>query len=303
MSTLNFPSNPTIGQTHTVGSKTYVWNGTAWIVANSTVSGTTGTLQQLVVTTTGSFQQIIITGTNAAISTTTGALTVAGGVGIQGDVYIGGALSVEGQIILTTSSFNVDISEGNDIDISVDPINNNLVIISNISTLQSVTTRGNSTTNKVTILNTEESTSTYTGALTVSGGIGIWGNGWFEGRVTSESLRIADAVLDSTKINISNNATTVIDQYSLTEYRAAKYFIQISEGSGPTAEFQAQEITLIASDLGTVDMSVYGTVTTNGPNGLGQFDAIVDGTDVKLRFTPDFATGKTVKVLRTAITV
>jgi len=303
MSTLNFPSNPTIGQQHTVGSKTYTWNGNAWIVSSATVNGTTGTLQQLIVNSTGSFQQVVITGTNASISTTTGALTVAGGVGIQGDVYIGGFLSVEGQIILTTSSFNVDISEGNDIDITVDPINNDLVIISNISTLESVTTRGNSTTNKISILNTEESISTTTGALVVSGGIGIWGNGWFEGRVTSESLKIADAVLDSTVINISNNATTVIDTYSLNEYRAAKYFIQISEGTGPTAEFQAQEITLIAGNSGLVDISVYGIVTTNGPNGLGLFDAIVDGTDVKLRFTPDFATGKTVKVLRTAITV
>ncbi len=228
---------------------------------------------------------------------------MAGGVGIQGDVFIGGALSVEGQIILTTSSFNVDISEGNDIDISVDPINNNLVIFSNISTLETVTGRGSSTTNKVVILNTEESTSTYTGALIVSGGVGIWGNGWFEGRVTSESLRIADAVLDSTVINITTNATVVIDTYSLNEYRAAKYFIQISEGTGLTAEFQAQEITLIASNSGTVDISVYGTVTTNGPTGLGSFDAIVDGTDVKLRFTPDYVTSKTVKVLRTAITV
>lgn len=303
MSNLNFPSNPTIGQQHTVGSKTYTWNGNAWIVSSNTVNGTTGTLQQLIVTNTGSFQQIVVTGTNAAINSTTGALTVAGGVGIQGDVYIGGLLSVEGQIILTTSSFNVDISEGNDIDIAVDPINNNLVIISNISTLESVTGRGNSTTNKLVVLNTEESISTTTGALVVSGGIGIWGNGWFEGRVTSESLRIADAVLDSTVINITNNATVVIDTYSLNDYRAAKYFIQISEGTGPTAEFQAQEITLIASNTGTVDISIYGTVTTNGPNGLGLFDAIVDGTDVKLRFTPDYATNKTVKVLRTAITV
>ncbi len=60
MSTLNFPSNPTIGQTHTVGSRTYTWNGTAWVVSSSSVSGTTGTLQQLVVSSTGSFQTVII---------------------------------------------------------------------------------------------------------------------------------------------------------------------------------------------------------------------------------------------------
>lgn len=291
MSNLNFPTNPTIGQTHVVGAKTYIWNGKAWIVDSSVLNATSATVRNIIVTTT----------TNA-VSTASGALIVNGGAGIAGDVWIGGTLNVEGQIILTTSSFNLDISEGNDIDISIDPETQNLIVISNISTLQTVTDRGNTTTNQIRILNTEESTSTTTGALIVSGGIGIWGNGWFEGRVTSESLRIADAVFDSTLINITTNVTTVIDTYSIDEYRAAKYFIQITEGSGPTAEFQAQEVTLIASNTGTVDISVYGIVTTNGPEGLGSFDAVVAGSEVKLRFTPDFATPKVVKVLRTAMT-
>jgi hypothetical protein len=175
------------------------------------------------------------------------------------------------------------------------------LVFSSTDTLQSVTNRGSTTTNKITITNTTPSTSTTTGALLVSGGIGVGHNAFIEGRVDCESLKIEDAVFDSTLVNITSNATAVIDTYSLTQYRAAKYFIQISEQSG--AEFQAQEVTLIAGNTGTVDISVYGTVTTNGPAGLGQFDAIVDGTDVKLRFTPDFATPKTVKVLRTAMTV
>ena len=292
MSELNFPTNPTIGQQHVVGSRTYTWNGTAWIITSGPVSASTGT-----------FNTVVINSTTNATSTTTGALQVAGGVGIQGDVYIGGNLSIAGQTILTTSSFNVDISEGQDIDITIDPIDNNLVVIANISTLQSVTTRGSTTSNVITFTNSTESTGTNTGALIISGGIGVGGNGWFEGRVNSESVKILDAVLDSTQVNISSNATVVIDTYSLTEFRAAKYFIQISEGAGPTAEFQAQEITLIASNTGTVDVSIYGTVTTNGPEGLGSFDAIVDGSNVKLRFTSDFATNKTIKTLRTAITV
>lgn len=293
MSNLNFPTNPTIGQTHTVGLKTYTWNGNAWIVSSSSFNATTGTAGT-----------IYVTDSTSATSTTTGALTVVGGVGIGGDLYVGGNFYAGGQLVLTTASFEQTLSEGPDIDIS--PVTSGtftFIVISNTSTLQTVTSRGNSTTNQIIILNTDESTSTQTGALIVSGGIGIWGNGHFEGRVYSESLKIADAVFDSTLINISSNATTVIDVYSLNDFRAAKYFIQISDGTGPTAEFQAQEITLIASNTGTVDISVYGTVTTNGPNGLGDFSAMVDGSDVKLLFTADFATSKSIRVLRTALSV
>jgi len=37
-SALGFPSNPTLNQEYTVGSKTFKWNGTAWGVVGSTGS-------------------------------------------------------------------------------------------------------------------------------------------------------------------------------------------------------------------------------------------------------------------------
>ena len=42
MAALNFPSNPSNGQTYTANNVTYVWNGTAWkknIPSQSSVSG------------------------------------------------------------------------------------------------------------------------------------------------------------------------------------------------------------------------------------------------------------------------
>jgi hypothetical protein len=33
---VNFPNSPTVGQTYTVGTKSWTWNGTAW---NAVVSG------------------------------------------------------------------------------------------------------------------------------------------------------------------------------------------------------------------------------------------------------------------------
>jgi len=39
MTSLNFPANPTLGQTHTVGEKTWAWNGVAWAVQRTSVVG------------------------------------------------------------------------------------------------------------------------------------------------------------------------------------------------------------------------------------------------------------------------
>lgn len=292
MSTLNFPTNPVVGQRYSIGTKTWEWNGSAWIKIESLDK-----IFNLVTAT-----NLTVTNSTNASSTTTGALIVTGGVGIGGDLYVGGNFYAGGEAVLTTASFAYSVAEGTDIKITISS-STGFLVFSNTSTLQTVTDRGNITNNQIRITNSTESTSTYTGALVVRGGIGVGGNSYVEGRVDCESVKIEDTVFDSTMVSIISNSTTVIDTYSLNQYRAAKYFIQISEGTGPTAEFHAQEITVIASNTGTIDISVYGLVTTNGPEGLGEFDAIVDGSDVKLRFTPDFATQKTVRVLRTAMAV
>ena len=292
MSILNFPTNPSIGQRYTIGKNTWEWNGAAWIKIENLDK-----LFNLVTAT-----NVFISSSTVSVSTTTGALVVTGGVGIGGDLYIGGNFYAGGEAVLTTSSFAYSVAEGSDIKITLSS-STGFLVFSNTSTLQTVTDRGNITSNKIIITNNSQSKSTTTGALLVSGGVGIGGNAYIEGRVDCESVKIEDSVFDSTQVSLTMNSTAVIDTYSLNQYRAAKYFVQISEGTGPSAEFQAQEITVIASNTGTADISVYGLVTTNGPDGLGEFDAIVDGTDVKLRFTPDFTTQKTVRVLRIAMIV
>lgn len=290
MSTLNFPTNPTLGQLYTIGSNTWQWNGSGWVRYNDP--------NKVFVTVTAG--QIFVTTSTEAVSTTTGALVITGGVGIGGDLYIGGTFYAGGDAVLTTASFAYSINEGQDIRITLSS-STGALIFDNISTLQSVTSRGNTTTNNIKILNTTQSTGTTTGALVVSGGVGIGGNTYVEGRVNSESVKIEDTIFDSSSMNLSLNNTTVIDIYSLNQYRAAKYFVQIADGTGPGAEYCAQEITVIAGNTGTVDINVYGLVSTNGDD-FGNFDVIVDGTDVKLRYTPDFATQKTIKLLRTAMT-
>jgi hypothetical protein len=287
---LNFPLNPSIGDTWTVGTKTYRWSGSAWLVTGQTVTATS----------------VVITSNTNAYNTQSGALQIIGGVGMGGDLWIGGTLYVNAAPVITTSTLGASVFGGNDITITnVTTTASNYLRFDNTSTLQTVTNRGFTTTNKINITNSTESTSTTTGALIVAGGIGVGK------RVNCESLRIADSILDSTLVTVSTTATTLIDSFLSTEFRSAKYFIQISSGGGPThslstATFQAVELILITDNVGTVYATEYGLVSTGGVSGgsaLGTFSAdlsVIDST-ARLYFTPNSATNKTIKVLRTSM--
>lgn len=282
---LGFPTNPTIGDQYTVGLTTYEWNGSAWIVVTrSAFSATTLTVETLYVTST----------TNVVYppGAFTGALQVTGGASIGLDLYVGGTLYSSGAPVLTTSSFQAAVQSGDDIVIVE---TTGTLTWNNVSTLQSVTTRGATTNRIVRFTTSTQSTSTDTGAVVITGGLGVGK------RVSCESLRIADAVFDSTQTLVNTTSTTAIDTYSTTEFRSAKYLIQIDEGTGANADFELREILLVADNNSRVWATEYGVVTSNGD--LGQFAADMTGTDVTLYFTAYSTSSKVVKVLRTGIAV
>jgi hypothetical protein len=187
---------------------------------------------------TGTFRKVIVNGGVTATSTTTGDLIVKGGVGIGGDLWLGGILYSSGAPVLTTASFSISAQDGQDIDI-VD-LGGGILTFNNISTLQSVTGRGNSTTNVVVFNNTTNSTSTNSGAVLIKGGLGVGG------RINSESISIADNVFDSTVTLISSTSSwTTIDNFLFSQYRSAKYLIQIDEGYLTDAKCQITEIFIL----------------------------------------------------------
>ena len=135
---------------------------------------------------------LYITTTTNSAGTNTGAFTVAGGVGIAKDLYVGGAIYQNGiqdintiNLALTglagnvtyagsTATINLNnigvTSVYGGVDISVSN-NTGTVTINDSSTLQSVTNRGSSSTNAVLITNTSLSTSSIAGnAISVPGG-------------------------------------------------------------------------------------------------------------------------------------
>jgi hypothetical protein len=289
MSTLNFPTDPSPGDRYTIGATTYEWNGDAWIIVNSGVLFASSlTVETLIVTTT--------TNINTGLGYINGGLQVYGGAWIDRDLFVGGVLYSSGQQVLTSSSFAGSVVGGVDINIVSSTSGTDAVLTwNNVSTLQTVTGRGATTNRVIFFTNTSESTSTNSGGIVISGGIGV------AKRVTCESLRISDAVFDSTQTLVNTTATTAIDTYSTTQFRSAKYLIQIDEGIGTNADFELREILLVADNNGQVWATEYGVVTSNGD--LGTFAADISGNVVTLYFTALAATNKTIKVLRTGMAV
>jgi hypothetical protein len=75
------------------------------------------------------------------------------------------------------------VQAGTDTAVAVLP--GNIVLIWNTSTLQTVTGRGSSTNNAISITNTTASTGTSSGALTVAGGLGVAGSANFGSNVSA----------------------------------------------------------------------------------------------------------------------
>jgi hypothetical protein len=120
--------------------------------------------------------QISFSNQTQSSSTTTGAVTIVGGLGVGGAIYANSVYS-NGSLVVTESSIGAlgvtALYAGTDTEVSS---STGVVTIWNKSTLQTVTDRGFTTSNAISIINTTSSTSTTTGALTVAGGIGVSGN-------------------------------------------------------------------------------------------------------------------------------
>jgi fibronectin-binding autotransporter adhesin len=166
MADLNFPQNPAPGDTYSIGSRTWIWNGSGWALQSGIVSTNPFIVVSAQITTT----------TNST-STTSGALVVAGGGGFGGNVYAADIYSNGSQVVTTGTigSFGVSAVQAGT-DTAVANLGGNVVLIWNTSTLQTVTSRGSSTNNAISITNTTASTGTSSGALTVAGGLGVAGN-------------------------------------------------------------------------------------------------------------------------------
>ena len=187
MATLGFPSNPQIGDTYSVGSRTWIWTGQGWKIDSTQSSPSFNSLSV--------GQLFVTTGTNST-STTTGGVVITGGVGIRQDVWVGGTIYSANSEVVTTAT------------------------IGNLAgSLQAVTDRGNSTTNAIVITNATESTTATDGALVVTGGVGIGGNLNVTGDITARKLTIefttvTTTIVETDDIIVTNNLTNAVNTFS-----------------------------------------------------------------------------------------
>lgn len=158
---------PTFASTNAV---TYTEAATLYI-QNAPAQGTNTTL-------TNPYALLVANGvvkiktTTASSGVTSGALVVDGGVGVAGAVYAGSMFSAGSAVLTAATIGNYGVSTitaGTDTAVST---STGAVTIWNTSTLQTITNRGAITTNAVSITNNTAASSTTTGALKVSGGIG-----------------------------------------------------------------------------------------------------------------------------------
>jgi hypothetical protein len=296
----NYVNQPVIAAGTGTAVSSYVSSATEYILIWSTA-----TLQDVTDRGTTTTNVVRVANTTNATSTVSGALVVSGGAAIGGDLWLGGTLYSGGLPVITTSSLIESIAAGPDILVTATQgllTGTIAIIISNTSTLQTVTGRGSTTTNQVTfgntvhVTDTTESVSSSTGAVIISGGLGV------AKRINSESLQIADTIMDSGMVLVNTTGTIVVDAYSVDLYRSAKYLIQITEGTGVGASFETIEILLLVDNNQTVFATEYAVLSSNGD--LGEFAADVQGDNmVRLYFTAFQATDKILKIFRTGMTV
>lgn len=182
-------------------------SGDLWVGGNiyldgvglDTVQGTTAT-----------FKNIYVTGTNISSSTSTGAVTIAGGLGVGGSIY-GTALYDNGSRVVTAATagnYNVSsITAGTDTAVST---SSGAIVIWNTSTLQTITNRGSVTTNAINITNATASAGVTSGALIVAGGAGISGTVNIGNGLVATTATYTGIVTHTSSIVSSTTATGAI---------------------------------------------------------------------------------------------
>ena len=135
---------------------------------------------------------ISISAVSTSGGTTSFTINNTGVTSATGSTYIGVSAST-GSVTFTNLGVQT-LTAGTDTAVSA---STGTVTVWNTSTLQSVTSRGSSTNNALSISNTTNSTSTNTGALTVQGGVGINRDLYVGGDVTIVGQLNASVVLGS----------------------------------------------------------------------------------------------------------
>lgn len=223
---------PTLAASNSV---TYTDAATLYI-ANAPAAGTNVTLSN-------AYSLLVANGivriksTTQSSNTTTGALVVDGGVGIGGNLNIGGSLTVNGAQVVTTATANAGfvLQAGTD---TVVTTLSGITTVWNNSTLQTITSRGATTNQAVSITNATISANTNSSqALLVSGGIGaqaVYASGLYDSgnRVVTNVSATGGTGLTVTTTTNGTSVSFALANTGVTSLAGTANQISVSNSTG-----------------------------------------------------------------------
>lgn len=101
---------------------------------------------------------------------------------------------------------------------------------------------------------------------------------YIQTRIGNQGIPGASADLTGT------TASQVVDTFSSTEFRTAKYIIQLEKDSD--SKYHSTEI-LLTHNGSEIYLTEYGIIQTD--SSLGEFDAVFDSTNINLTLTPSYS--------------
>jgi hypothetical protein len=113
------------------------------------------------------------------------------------------------------------------------------------------------------------------------------------GSLTAGSIILTDALIGTATTSLSGTSATVVDSWSATNYKSAKYIVQMRDGN----DIEVLEVLVTIDGNNNVYLTEYADIQSNAQ--IGTTDADYDSGNVRLKVT---ATGTTtVKVHKTLI--
>ena len=134
------------------------------------------------------------------------------------------------------------------------------------------------------------------GVSGAGGSVTSAGNATFAGTVTSPSLILDNGLITSSTSTKATTNQVQVDSFSATDYRSAKYQVQITRGS----IYQSTEISVIHDGTSTY-MTQYGTLRTDV--NLATFSSAIISNTVRLLATPTSASSTVFKIVRTVVDI
>jgi len=137
------------------------------------------------------------------------------------------------------------------------------------------------------------------GAVQLSDGAGGFVNDTdFNFDTTNNRLELGDSAL-GTESTAVPGAATVVDSWSISQYRSSRYSVQITDTI--TSEYQVSDMSVL-QDGAITTFNEFGILFT-GSNPLGTFTSNISAGNARLIFTPTNANAMNIKVSRTLLGV